>query len=105
MKVEKASTVVAFGLGAVRLVVIMVAKAFGACRIITVENKPEKFQIAKKFLTTKEFLMAKEFESTEYMNPRTTRTVRNRMCLEEGFGSLDYTVECIGRLETMCVAL
>ncbi|KAE8952352.1 hypothetical protein PF002_g33362 [Phytophthora fragariae] len=31
--------------------------------------------------------------------------VGTRMCLEEGFRSLDYTVECIDHHETMCVAL
>jgi S-(hydroxymethyl)glutathione dehydrogenase/alcohol dehydrogenase len=98
MKVEKDSTVAVFGMGAVGLAVIMGAKAAGARRIIAVDINPSKFPIAK------------EFGATECVNPKDygdkpIQEVLIEMTMEEGFGGLDYTFECIGLPQTMRAAL
>jgi S-(hydroxymethyl)glutathione dehydrogenase/alcohol dehydrogenase len=97
MQVEPESTVAVFGLGAVGLAVIMGCKAAGARRIIGVDINPKKFDVAK------------EFGATECINPKDFKQpiqqVLIEMTVEEGFGGLDYTFECIGLAETMRAAL
>ena len=51
-KVEVASSVCVFGLGAVGLAVIQGAKMAGASRIIAVDINPEKFAVAKELGAT-----------------------------------------------------
>ncbi|OQR92415.1 alcohol dehydrogenase class-3 [Achlya hypogyna] len=97
MQVEKDSTVAVFGIGAVGLAVIMGCKAAGARRIIAVDINPKKFEIAK------------QFGATECVNPRDhtapIQQVLTELTVEDGFGGLDYTFECIGLAETMRAAL
>ncbi|KAF0690383.1 Aste57867_18218 [Aphanomyces stellatus] len=97
MKVEKDSTVAVFGIGAVGLAVIMGCKAAGARRIIAVDINPKKFAIAK------------EFGATECVNPKDyaqpIQQVLTDLTVEDGFGGLDYTFECIGLADTMRAAL
>ncbi|RLO11076.1 hypothetical protein DYB28_002662 [Aphanomyces astaci] len=97
MQVEPDSTVAVFGLGAVGLAVIMGCKAAGARRIIGVDINPKKFAIAK------------EFGATECVNPKDhtapIQQVLVDLTVEDGFGGLDYTFECIGLADTMRAAL
>lgn len=98
MQVEKGSTVAVFGLGAVGLAAIMGSKAAGARRIIGVDINPKKFPIAA------------EFGATEFVNPndhpdKPIQQVLIDMTVEDGFGGLDYTFECIGLASTMRAAI
>ena len=98
MKVEPDSTVAVFGIGAVGLAVIMGAKAAGAKRIIAVDINAKKFPVAK------------EFGATDCVNPNDydgtpIQTVLIDMTMEDGFGGVDYSFECIGLKSTMRAAL
>jgi len=98
MKVEKDSRVAVFGLGAVGLAAIMGSKAAGAKQIIGVDINPKKEAIAR------------EFGMTEFVNPkdypdRPIQDVLIEKSMEDGFGGLDYTFECIGLKHTMRAAL
>lgn len=98
MKVEAGSSVAVFGLGAVGLACIMGAKAAGATKIIAVDINAKKFAIAS------------EFGATHCVNPldhkdTPIQQVLIDMTMEDGFGGLDYTFECIGLASTMRAAL
>jgi len=97
MKVEAGSKVAVFGCGAVGLACIMGAKAAGAKQIIAVDINPAKWEICK------------EFGATDFVNPkdheRSIVDVLVDLTMEDGYGGLDYTFECIGLPHTMRAAL
>ena len=98
MKVEKDATVAVFGIGAVGLAVIMGAKDAGARTIIAVDINPKKFTVATAF------------GATACVNPKdypnkSIQDVLVDMTIEDGYGGLDYTFECIGLEHTMRAAL
>ena len=92
-KVEPGSSVAVFGLGGVGLSVIQGAKMVGATRIIGVDINPNKFELAKSF------------GATECVNPKDYSKPIQQVLVELTDGGLDYTFECIGRVQTMRAAL
>lgn len=93
-KVEPGSTVAVWGLGAVGLAVIMGAKQAGASKIVGVDINETKFDVAKKF------------GATECVNPKEfgDRPIQ-QVLVEKYDGGFDYTLECIGNVNTMRSAL
>jgi len=91
-KVKPGSTAAVWGLGGVGLSAVMGCKAAGASRIIGIDIKPEKFAIAK------------EFGCTECLNPKDYDKPIQQVLSEMTEGGLDYTIECIGNVETMRAA-
>ncbi|KAL6317886.1 hypothetical protein AAG906_030640 [Vitis piasezkii] len=83
--VEKGSTVVIFGLGAIGLAVAEGARLCGASRIIGVDTNLEKFDVAKKFGVT------------EFVNPRNCGDKPvSQAIVEMTDGGADYCFECVG---------
>jgi len=91
-KVEPGSTAAVWGLGGVGLSAVMGCKAAGASRIIGIDIKQEKFAIAK------------ELGCTECLNPKDYDKPIQQVLSEMTDGGLDYTFECIGKIETMRAA-
>ncbi|KAK6754185.1 hypothetical protein RB195_013283 [Necator americanus] len=94
-KVEPGSTVAVWGLGAVGLAVIMGAKVVGAKRIVAIDIRENKFDIAR------------QFGATDCVNPKSVPDGKSlQSWLVENFdGGFDYTFECIGSVQTMRQAL
>lgn len=92
-KVEPGSTVAVFGLGCVGLAVIMGCKEIGAKRIIGIDLKDSKCDIAK------------QFGCTEFINPSKFEKPIQEVLIEMTDGGLDYTFECIGNVKVMRAAL
>ena len=94
-KVEEGATVAVFGLGCVGLAVCHGARMSGASRIIGIDLNPAKF--AK----------GTEFGCTELVNPRDLdeKTTIAQHIVNITDGGVDYSFECIGRVETMRSAL
>ncbi|XP_025279364.3 alcohol dehydrogenase E chain [Canis lupus dingo] len=92
-KVTPGSTCAVFGLGGVGLSVIMGCKAAGAARIIGVDINKDKF--AK----------AKEVGATECISPQDYKEPIQEVLKEISGGSVDFSFEVIGRLDTMVAAL
>lgn len=92
-KVEAGSTVAVFGLGCVGLAVIHGAKMAQASRIIAIDINADKF--AK----------ATEFGATDTVNPREVEGPIQNHIVSMTDGGVDYSFECIGRVETMRSAL
>jgi len=93
--VQKGTSVVVFGLGAVGLAVIEAAKRAGAAHIMAVDTNPTKFELATKW------------GATECLNPKDHDKPLASVLVEKspsGWG-WDYTFECIGNVEVMRVAL
>ncbi|KAG7224859.1 hypothetical protein INR49_028226 [Caranx melampygus] len=83
-KVEKDSSCVVFGLGAVGLAAVMGCRIAGATRIIGVDINPEKF--AKAVV----------LGATECVNPKDhTQDIQN-VIVEKTNGGVDYALECVG---------
>lgn len=89
VKVETGSKVAVWGLGGVGLSVVMECKAAGAARIIGIDIKAEKFDIAK------------DLGCTECLNPNDHTKPIQQILKVMTDGGLDYTFECIGHAETM----
>ncbi|XP_044923027.1 alcohol dehydrogenase E chain isoform X2 [Mustela putorius furo] len=92
-KVTQGSTCVVFGLGGVGLSVIIGCKAAGAARIIGVDINKDKF--AK----------AKQVGATECISPQDYKEPIQDVLKEMSGGSVDFSFEVIGRLDTMVAAL
>jgi len=94
LKVEAGSTVGVFGLGAVGLSAIMGAKMAGAARIIAVDTNPAKFGIAK------------DLGATQCLNPHDyPNKPLQQTIVEITGGGLDYSIEAVGSVELMRIAL
>jgi len=92
--VEKGATVGVFGLGAVGLSAIMGAKMAGASRIIAIDVNPSKFQ------------MAKELGATLCLNPKDyPNKPLQQTIVEITEGGLDYSIEAVGSVDLMRIAL
>ncbi|QHN91260.1 Alcohol dehydrogenase-like [Arachis hypogaea] len=83
--VEPGSTVAIFGLGSIGLAVAEGARFCGATRIIGVDVKPEKFEIAKKFGVT-DFVNAGECGDKSL----------SQIIIDMTGGGADYCFECVG---------
>uniref|UniRef100_A0A2I4BN79 Alcohol dehydrogenase 1 n=1 Tax=Austrofundulus limnaeus TaxID=52670 RepID=A0A2I4BN79_AUSLI len=92
-KVDSGSTCAVFGLGAVGLAAVMGCKAAGAKRIIAVDINPEK---ADK---------AKVLGATNYVNPKDHNKPIHEVLAEMTNGGVDFSVECVGRVDVMRSAL
>ncbi len=89
MKCEKGCTAAVFGLGCVGLAVIMGLKKIGARRIIGIDIDKNKFT------------RAIEFGATECLDGNSTIPINEAIVeatMEDGFGGVDYSFECIGKL-------
>ncbi len=88
MKCEKGCTAAVFGLGCVGLAVIMGLKEIGARRIIGIDIDRSKFA------------RAIEFGVTECLEANSTIPIEQIIVdatVEDGFGGVDYSFECIGK--------
>lgn len=92
-KVEKGASVAVFGLGCVGLACVSAAKEAGASRIIAIDINPGKFK------------QALEFGATDCVNPKEHDEPVQKVLVDMTDGGLDYTFECIGRVDTMRAAL
>ena len=92
-KVEAGSTVAVFGLGGVGLSCIQGAKLVGAREIYAVDINNAKFE------------MAKSLGATHCVNPKDYSKPIQNVLVEMTDGGLDYTFECVGRVDTMRAAL
>ncbi|XP_013857419.1 alcohol dehydrogenase class-3 [Austrofundulus limnaeus] len=92
-KVQKDSSCIVFGLGAVGLAAIMGCKACHAKTIIGVDINPEKFE------------KAKQFGATRCINPRDHSKPIQEVLVEMSNGGVDYALECVGSPAIMSAAL
>ncbi|CAK9871805.1 unnamed protein product [Sphagnum jensenii] len=92
-KVEPNSNVAVFGLGTVGLAVCEGAKKAGAKRVIGIDTDPSKFELAKKF------------GATEFVNPKDFNKPIQEVLVEMTDGGVDYSFECIGKVQIMRAAL
>ncbi|KAM9354893.1 alcohol dehydrogenase 1-like [Pholidichthys leucotaenia] len=92
-KVQPGSTCAVFGLGAVGLAAVMGCKVAGATRIIAVDINPDK---AEK---------AKVFGATDFVNPKDHKKSIQEVLTEMTSGGVDYSIECVGKVEVMRNAL
>jgi len=93
-KVEKGATCAVFGCGGVGLAVIQACKIAGASKIIAVDINPAKFDLAKKMGATE------CINSTEHKDKKIQDVI-----VEMTDGGVDYSFECIGRVDVMRAAL
>ncbi|CAG9310026.1 unnamed protein product [Blepharisma stoltei] len=93
LKIEPGANVAIWGLGGVGLAAIMGAKEAGAARIIGIDMNPRKFS------------RAIEFGATECINPKDIERPIQQHLTSITDGGLDYTIECIGNVNTMRAAL
>ena len=91
-KVEPGSNVAVFGLGGIGLNVIQGARIVGADRIIGVDVNADKR------------LLAEKFGMTDFINPRDVSDVVGSI-VDLTNGGVDYSFECIGKVEVMRQAL
>ncbi len=91
-KVEPGASVAVFGLGGVGLSVVQGAVMAGAERIIALDTNPAKFELAR------------QLGATDCWNPQELDDVVEALVEATG-GGVDYSFECIGRVETMGQAL
>ncbi|KAK9818309.1 hypothetical protein WJX72_010383 [[Myrmecia] bisecta] len=96
-KVEKGSTAAVFGLGTVGLACVDGLKDAGARRIIGVDTDVGKHQ------------RARDWGCTDVVNPadhdKPIQEVLVDMTMEDGFGGVDYSFECVGNVKVMRAAL
>ncbi|XP_008275484.1 alcohol dehydrogenase 1-like isoform X2 [Stegastes partitus] len=92
-KVQPDSTCAVFGLGAVGLAAVMGCKTAGAKRIIAVDINPDKFE------------KAKVFGATDFVNPKDHSKPINEVLFEMTNGGVDFSLECVGKVDIMCSAL
>ena len=91
-KVEPGANVAVFGLGGIGLNVIQGAKLVGSDRIIGVDINPAKRDLAEKF------------GMTDFINPTDSENVVQEI-VDLTDGGVDYSFECIGKVEVMRQAL
>ena len=91
-KVEPGSSVAVFGLGGIGLNVIQGARIVGADRIIGIDVNAEKRSLAEKF------------GMTDFINPTDAGDVVGSI-VDLTNGGVDYSFECIGKVEVMRQAL
>ena len=91
-KVEAGSTVGVFGLGGIGLNVIQGARMVGAKQIIGIDLNPDREAIARKFGVT------------DFINPNDVDNVVEAIT-DLTAGGVDYSFECIGKVEVMRQAL
>jgi len=92
-KVQPGSTVAVFGLGGVGLGAVQGAVEAKAAKIIGIDTNPSKFQ------------MAKQMGCTEVINPTDHKKPIQQVLVDLTDGGVDYSFECIGRVDTMRAAL
>ncbi len=92
-KVEAGSTVAVFGLGGIGLSVVQGAVMAKAERIIAVDINPDKFELARAL------------GATDFINPSELDTRVTEAIVEMTDGGVDYSFECIGKVEVMREAL
>lgn len=92
-KVEPNTACVVFGLGGIGLNVIQGLKMVGARQIVGVDINPSKKALAEKF------------GMTDFVNPNEVTGDLAGHIVELTGGGADYSFECIGRTDTMRVAL
>jgi len=92
-KVEPNTNCVVFGLGGIGLNVIQGLKMIGARQIIGVDVNPSKCALAE------------QFGMTDFVNPNDIKGDLTGHLVELTGGGADYSFECIGRTDTMRVAL
>ncbi len=92
-KVEAGSSVAVFGLGGIGLSVIQGAVMANAEKIIAIDINPDKFNLAK------------QMGATDVINPNDYDAAIQDVIIDETHGGVDYSFECIGRVETMRAAL
>lgn len=91
-KIERGSTVVIFGLGAIGLAVAEGARIAGAQRIIGIDVNPNKFELGK------------QFGVTEFINPLDSSMAIEDVLKETTNGGADYCFECVGNVDLMLAA-
>ena len=91
-KVEPGSTVAVFGLGGIGLNVIQGARMVSADRIIGVDINPTRAKLGT------------QFGMTDFINPKDVDDVTQAIIDLTG-GGVDYSFECIGKIDTMRQAL
>lgn len=91
-KVTPGSTVAVFGLGGIGLSVIQGAAMAEAARIIGIDINPKKYELARSF------------GATDTLNPGETPDIVEAL-IEMTGGGVDYSFECIGKVEIMGQAL
>ena len=92
-KVEPGATVAVFGLGGVGLSALIGARMAKASRIIAIDINEKKFELAKKL------------GATDCINPQKFTDSITDVVIDMTDGGVDYSFECIGRVETMRHAL
>lgn len=87
-KVRADSSCAVFGLGAIGLAAVMGCRDSKASKIVAIDINSDKFSLAR------------ELGATECINPKDLdMPIENY--LQNEFGGMDYTFECIGLVETM----
>jgi Zn-dependent alcohol dehydrogenase len=81
-----------WGLGTLGLSTIMGCKNAGAKTIIGVDINPDKFKIAA------------ELGATDFVNPSELTVPIEQYLNEKYGGAIEYTFECVGRVQTMTQA-
>jgi len=99
-RVEAGATAAVFGLGAVGLACLMGLQRSGASRIIAVDTNPAKEALARAFGAT-------DFVNPTKDVPAGTSLQQHivAMTMNEGFGGVDYSFECVGSVALMRAAL
>ncbi|XP_072533881.1 alcohol dehydrogenase 1-like [Salminus brasiliensis] len=92
-KVEPGSVCAVFGMGAVGLAAVMGCKTAGASRIIAVDINEQKFE------------KAKVFGATDFVNPKAHQKPISEVLIDMTNGGVDYSLECVGQVDTMRSAL
>lgn len=92
-KVEPGSTVAVFGLGGIGLSVVQGAVMAKAERIIVIDINEEKFE------------MARMLGATDFVNPKKYDRPIQEVIVELTNGGVDYSFECIGKVDLMRSAL
>jgi S-(hydroxymethyl)glutathione dehydrogenase/alcohol dehydrogenase len=93
-KVKPGSTVAVFGLGGIGLAVICGAVMAKAARIIAVDVNASKFELAKKF------------GATDCVDPSAhAGTPIQQVIVDMTDGGVDYSFECVGKVDVMRAAL
>lgn len=92
-KVQEGDTIAVFGLGGIGLSVVIGAALAKAGRIIAVDINESKFALAKKL------------GATDVVNPQAVSEPIQDYLVKLTDGGVDYSFECIGRIETMRSAL
>jgi S-(hydroxymethyl)glutathione dehydrogenase / alcohol dehydrogenase len=92
-KVEPGATVAIFGLGGIGLAAIHGATMAKAKRIIGIDINPAKFELAR------------QLGATDLVNPNDHSVPIQEVVVEMTGGGVDYSFECIGKVDVMRSAL